>query len=82
MLISAGGKLVFACVLISCEPGKFKDVTEEVKKLQGVKKAFGVHGRWDAVAEVDAADLKALGELALKINGLPGVKANETLVGF
>ena len=74
--------MVFACVLISCEAGKFRDVAEEAKKLQGVKKAFVVHGRWDAVAEVEAADINALGELALKINGLPGVKANETLVGF
>lgn len=74
--------MVFACVLIGCEAGKFKDVAEEVKKLEGVKKAFGVHGRWDAVAEVEVADIKALGELALKINGLRGVKANETLVGF
>jgi DNA-binding Lrp family transcriptional regulator len=68
--------------LISCEAGKSKDVAEEVKKLKGVKKAFGVHGRWDAVAEVDVADMKALGELALKVNGLRGVKANETLVGI
>ena len=74
--------MVFACVLICCEAGKFKDVTEQVKKLQGAKKAFGVHGRWDAVAEVEVADINALGELALKINALPGVKANETLVGF
>jgi len=78
--------LVFACVLISCESGKSKDIAEEVKKLKGirgeVKKAFGVHGRWDAVAEVDVADIKALGELALKVNGLRGVKANETLVGI
>jgi DNA-binding Lrp family transcriptional regulator len=68
--------------LISCEAGKSKDIAEEVKKLKGVKKAFGVHGRWDAVAEVDVADIKALGELALKVNGLRGVKANETLVGI
>jgi DNA-binding Lrp family transcriptional regulator len=68
--------------LICCESGKFRDVTEELRKLQGVKRAFGVHGRWDAVAEVEVADIKGLGELALKINGLRGVKANETLVGF
>jgi DNA-binding Lrp family transcriptional regulator len=68
--------------LICCEAGNFKEVAEEVKKLQGVKKAFGVHGRWDAVAEVEIADIKTLAELAFKINGLPGVKANETLVGF
>jgi len=75
-------KMVFACVLICCESGKFKSVAGEVKKLKGVKRAFGVHGRWDAVAEIEAADIKAVGEMALKINGLPGVKATETLVGF
>jgi len=74
--------LVFGCVLICCEAGKFKDVIKEVKKLEGVKKAFSVHGRWDAVSEVEVSDLKALGKLALKINSLPGVKANETLVGL
>jgi DNA-binding Lrp family transcriptional regulator len=74
--------LVFACVLISCEAGKFRDVTEELRKLEGVKRAFGVHGRWDAVAEVEVPDIKAVGELGVKINGLRGVKANETLVGF
>jgi DNA-binding Lrp family transcriptional regulator len=75
-------KMVFACVLICCESGKFKGVAGEVKKLKGVKRAFGVHGRWDSVAEIEAADIKAVGEMALKINGLPGVKATETLVGF
>jgi len=34
------------------------------------------------VAEVEVVDIMALGELALKINGLPRVKANETLVGL
>jgi len=75
-------KMVFACVLICCESGKFKSVASEAKKLKGVKRAFSVHGRWDAVAEIEAADIKAVGEMALKINGLPGVKATETLVGF
>jgi len=74
--------MVSACVLICCEPSKFKGVADEVRKLEGVRRAFGVHGRWDAVAEIEVADMKALGEIALKINGLPGVKATETLVGF
>jgi DNA-binding Lrp family transcriptional regulator len=56
--------------LISCEAGKFKDVTEELGKLQGVKKASGVHGRSDAAAEIDTADINALGELPLKTNEL------------
>lgn len=74
--------MVLACVLICCEPGKYNGVVSELKKINGVKKAFGVHGRWDVVAEVEVANLKALGDLALKINGLKGMRATETLVGF
>jgi len=74
--------MVYACTLISCKAGKYDEVTSKVKKLNGVKKAFGVHGRWDVVAEVEVADLKALGNLALIINGFEGVRASETLIGF
>lgn len=74
--------MVFACVLISCKPGKYGKVVGELKKLGEVKRAFGVHGRWDVVAEIEVADLGALGGAALKINGLGGVMASETLIGF
>ena len=37
---------------------------------------------WDVVAEVMVTDLKALGDVALKINGLEGVTASETLIAF
>lgn len=72
--------MVLACVLICCEAGKFTTVVKAVKKIDGVKKAFTVLGRWDIVARVQAADLKALSNIMLKINGLPGVKSTETLV--
>lgn len=74
--------MVNACTLISCKAGKYEKVASELKKLDGVKKAFGVHGKWDVVAEVEVADMKALGDLALRINGLDGVAASETLIGF
>lgn len=74
--------MLYACTLISCMPGMYNDVVEGVKKLEGVVDAFGVHGRWDVAVEIEVADLKALGETALKINGLGGVRASETLVGF
>jgi len=74
--------MVLGCVLFCCESGKFKNVVEEVKKVKGVKSAFSVHGRWDVVAEVEAANIKALGEMVMKLHGVTGVKATETLVGF
>ena len=77
-----GDEMIFACTLISCKAGKYNQVVSELKNLDGVKKGFGVHGRWDAVVEIEVMDLKALGDLALKINGLEGIKASETLIGF
>jgi DNA-binding Lrp family transcriptional regulator len=74
--------MVVACILVCCQAGKFKEVAAELKKMEGVKRAFGVHGRWDAVAEIEVADLKALGETVLKLHGLPGVRATETLISF
>ena len=74
--------MVLACILIWCEAGKHNKVVGELKKLKGVKKAFAVHGRWDVVSEVEVANLRVLGGLALKINGLEAIRATETLVGF
>jgi len=74
--------MVVACILVCCQAGKFKEVATELKKMKGVKRAFGVHGRWDAVAEIEVADLKALGQAVLKLHGLPGVRATETLISF
>jgi len=72
--------MVSACVLISCEPGKHPDVAKKVKEIKGVARAFSASGRWDVIAEVGVADMKALTKVALSINGLSGVKATETLV--
>ncbi|MEM2987149.1 MAG: Lrp/AsnC ligand binding domain-containing protein [Nitrososphaerota archaeon] len=74
--------MVVACILICCEAGKYKDVVSDIKKTKGVKRVFGVHGRWDVVVEVEAPDLKALGEISLKLHGLEGVRATETLISF
>jgi len=75
-------KMVLGCVLFCCESGRIKSVVEEARRVKGVKRAFSVHGRWDAVAEVEAPDLKALGEMVMKLHGIAGIKATETLVGF
>ncbi len=72
--------LVLACVLVCCEAGKYSAVANAVRGIGGVKLAFPVTGRWDVVVEIEAADLKGLSDIALKINGLPGVKCTETLV--
>jgi len=72
--------MVSACVLVCCEPGRYPEVAEEVKGVKGVVRSFSACGRWDVIAEVEATDMKALTRCALRINGLAGVRATETLV--
>lgn len=73
--------MVSACVLICCEGGKSGEILEKIKAIEGVEKAFRVLGRWDIVVDVEAADMGALKDASLRINGLDGVRATETLVG-
>ncbi|MEM3420998.1 MAG: Lrp/AsnC ligand binding domain-containing protein [Candidatus Hadarchaeum sp.] len=64
---------------IRTEPGKALKLLDAVKKIQGVQVAFATTGRFDIVARIEAADLKALGETIVgKIQSLPGVKYTET----
>lgn len=72
--------MVLACVLVCCEAGKYPAVANAVKGIEGVKLAFSAIGRWDVIAEIEAVDLKGLSDIALKINGLPGIKCAETLI--
>ncbi|MFX0069367.1 MAG: Lrp/AsnC ligand binding domain-containing protein [Promethearchaeota archaeon] len=72
--------MVLACILVNCKRGEFSGVVEEIKSFEGVKSAFSTPGRWDVVVEVETTDLKSLTEVSLKINGLGGVRATETLV--
>ncbi|MFH1821433.1 MAG: Lrp/AsnC ligand binding domain-containing protein [Methanobacteriota archaeon] len=68
-----------ALVYIRTEPGKALKLLESVKKMQGVQVAFATTGRFDIVARVEAADLKALGDaIVSKMQLMPGVRYTET----
>jgi DNA-binding Lrp family transcriptional regulator len=72
--------MVSGCILVCCKPGLYSDVAKDIQGLKGVVVAFSASGRWDVITEIEVADMKALSDLMLKINGLPGVRATETLV--
>lgn len=55
-------------------------ILESVKKIQGVKDAYYVFGRYDIVAYARTEDYPALARLALKLNALKGVRSTETLI--
>jgi DNA-binding Lrp family transcriptional regulator len=68
-----------AIVYIRTDPGKALDLLESVKKMEGTKFAAATTGRFDIVARIEAADLKAIGEtIVSKIQRIPGVRYTET----
>lgn len=70
---------VGAFVHVHAKVGKVTDVFEAVKRIEGVKRAFTVTGEFDIILKVEAADIKALGEMVLKkIHAVEGVTSTVT----
>ena len=72
--------MLSACVLIRTTHGRFEDVVEFLGQLKGVKRIFPTLGRYDVVVDLEAADLKTLDALVLKMGKFAGVVFTETLV--
>jgi len=57
-----------------------KQTRDRLKKIPGVMEVYGVLGRFDLVAIVEAKSLEDLTNLvADKIRSVPGIQASETL---
>lgn len=72
--------LLSACVLIRTSHGKFDDAVESIRQLKPVKRVFPTLGRYDAVVDLEAADLKELNTAVLRLGCIAGVVFTETLV--
>jgi DNA-binding Lrp family transcriptional regulator len=73
--------LVSAGVLLRIDATKAKEILDEIRKIEGVKNAVGVFGRYDVVVMLEAKDLDELGKIVTeKIAAVPGVKSTETLI--
>lgn len=69
-----------ACVLARILTGKAKEILEEVKRIEGVQKAYLVFGRYDLVAFLEVADYETLREVTGRINAIESLRSTETLV--
>ncbi|KUO40474.1 MAG: hypothetical protein AVW06_02390 [Hadesarchaea archaeon DG-33-1] len=68
-----------ALVFVRAAAGKSLNAAETIKKIEGVKEAYATTGRFDVVARVEAADLRAVGETVVKkIQAVEGVRSTET----
>ncbi|MEM2989698.1 MAG: Lrp/AsnC ligand binding domain-containing protein [Halobacteria archaeon] len=74
---------IIAYVLVETTPGKAKFVAEEASKIEGVKTAHAVMGRFDVILLVESEDTKSLSDLVLsKIHAIDGVLKTQTAVVF
>ena len=70
-----------AFVEINVAAGSLDVVLEAVRKVEGVKEAYPVAGHCDIIAIVEAADIKALGNIVTKcMHIIKGVESTETLI--
>jgi len=53
---------------------------ERAKEIEGVKEAFDVTGRFDAVALIEVDEFSDIKKVALKIQNMEGVRRTETLI--
>lgn len=68
-----------AFVYIRTDPGKAMKILNSIKKMEGVKVAHAITGRYDIIAGIEGADSKSIGELIVgKIQEIGGVRNTET----
>jgi DNA-binding Lrp family transcriptional regulator len=71
----------YAYILLRCSRARLNEVLDQVKRVEGVKSASPITGRFDAVVEAEAEDLRKLAELVVgRIQAIEGVERTETLV--
>ncbi len=68
-----------AYVLIKIHPGDIKEVVHSLRKVGGVTEAHMTFGPFDAVAEIETADIAKLGAItSSEIQPIPGVEQTLT----
>jgi len=60
-----------------------KIAKEEIAKIKGVVKVYGVFGRYDLLAQTEASTLEELSSVVIdKIRAISGVLSTESLIVF
>ena len=55
--------MVRAYILMTLEPGKAMDVVKRLREEAGVSRVDAITGEYDAIAQVEAEDVKGIGTL-------------------
>jgi DNA-binding Lrp family transcriptional regulator len=69
-----------AIVLITANPGKDREIAKKLKKVEGVENVYLAAGRYDVVAEIQAADGDSMLALVYdKIRKIDNIKKTQTM---
>jgi DNA-binding Lrp family transcriptional regulator len=77
--------MVTAFILVKVGTGEqlnfVKSVKEEISKIKGVAKVYGVFGRYDLLVQVEATALEDLSRTVIdKVRAINGVLSTESLI--
>lgn len=77
--------MVTAFILVKVGTGEqlnfVKSVKEEISKIKGVTKVYGIFGRYDLLVQVEAASLDELSRMVIdKMRAIGGVLSTESLI--
>jgi DNA-binding Lrp family transcriptional regulator len=66
--------MVRAYILMTLEPGKAMEVVKRMRKEAGVTQVDAITGEYDAIAQIQAKDVKGIGTLIVeRLQGFSGV---------
>lgn len=72
--MTAGDRTVKAYVLMDCKPGTANRILDEIRKLDGVKDADSLWGRYEIITVVEVPDMDTLEVLVCEqIKAIEGV---------
>lgn len=65
--------------MIRTERGRMEEIAKKLRQIPEVKRSFAVLGRYDIVADIEAANGKQLGKAVTRTLRLGGVVFTETI---
>jgi len=72
---------VIAYMLLITDPGRERDIINEIRKIKAVSECRAVYGEFDVFVRLEVPDLKVLDEIVTQVRQIPGAIHSKTLVG-
>jgi len=73
--------MVIGVTMVNIQPGKEKEVYNQIKQIKFVKEVYHVFGQFDFVVIIYANSLYELNEAVDKIRSINGVVKTQTVIG-